>query len=940
MKIRAVKRIIASLICVGMLISMVPMMNISAAYDYSDVVEKTTALNIIPERINAEDFVTRKELAKFIYYMLNVKENGAVYSTEQFDDVDMTSEYYEYISVMTGYKLMVGVGDKTFAPDMKTTFGMVSRVLLNATGYYPLAHDGTMESFTSVAASIGLLDNVEYDTNSEIVMGELAQMIWNAMKLRAVETTISGESKHIVTDNTLLWHYHKIAESKGMVTANEDTSINKELGTEEGCVVIDKTVYVAGTDYVKDMLGRNIRYYYKHHDDFDKPIVMWAEATSSKNLTFDATEITDVTYDTSGNITFKTEVGNNKKEYTLSSVVNVVFNGKYRACDLRDLKPLIGNVELVDADNNRVYELAIVTSYVPYVVGSIDTSTKSIYDKSGRAPITVDDKARIKIKRNGAIIALEELAQNDIMLVAADKTTYDAYGVMVVNSAKSMIYDIIVSKNIIGGKPSAVSFDEKTAVIDGTTYDIRATFDYAGNTKIKLGENATYYVDAFSNIVYVEFGTKVTDDGVVADTSTVGGGTYGFVTRVRYNSYDEIVTMRIFNFNGDWATYEVAEKVRIDRVTYKGDANGVFSSLTATGRDGEMLIDAEATPNTNTTAYAIVYKLNDDGKISYIDTPLRNSGENESNSLWLNDDSWDTGTDFIFMGTWKYKFCIPDGFNSIEVPYITDASGAKRIKVEEAYERNYKVKRYAGTLQNPEFQLFNAGEELTPKFALERKLLNTTGSNLNRTYPNYVITKLIETVNDDNEEIVQITATGTAGTKILEINGDTMVRQENDPSHGSRGIYPIEVSDLSRGDVIAFVANGTIATTIIKRIDLVDASGNLNENYHYRYNNSNQYDGGPTESVWGKIYKVNNGNAQLYFGTTTPTMSDVRVYNVANRDVFCYDMADNTCTQISLDKLTGYAYNGNSDDNADRIFMCLRHTEGIDIFVFRNVPLD
>ena len=953
MKNRLVKRIIAAVMCLGMLLSMVPMMSISAAYDYTKVVEQTTALNIIPEKINAEDFVTRKELAKFIYYMLNVKENGGVYATEEYNDVDKTNEYYEYISVMSGFGIMVGIDKNSFAPDMKATFGQVARVLLNATGYYQLAREGTMESYSKVAADLGILKNVAYEPNHEILMGELAQMIWNTMQLNAVESTISGTSKQVVTDSTLLWHYHKIADSNGKVTANEDTALDSEIGVDDGCVMIDGTLFKAGTDYVKDMLGRNIRFYYKVHDDFDEPIIMWAEQTNNKSYVFDATEIKSVVQNPS-DITFTTEIDDDEKEYTLSLIVRVIYNGTYRPFDARDLKPLIGNVELIDADNNRVFETVIVKSYIPYVVKSVDKDSRIIYDKTGRMPVTVDDEAKVKIKKDGESVALEVVEEGNVALVAADKTVYDVNNVIQVNSTASKLYEILVSTEVITGKASSVSVEEGYAVIDGTQYDIRATIDALGNTSVKVGADQTFYIDVFSNIVFVE--TAVTESG------TTVSGTYAFVTRTKYNIAEDKVTIRCFNTKNEWNNYEFAEKVRVDGATYKTPTT-IYNALTGTGmfvagrENGRLLTNAVNTEY----AYLAVLRFNDDGKITFVDTPYVSGNEDEDSSLCLNyyrinnkareigvdaDEVNDTSQNYIFQHTWNDKYYIPDLFPRIKVPVDT---GTNKVMTKEDEERHFIFGDIKGGNIIPNFEgmVFNAGKERTPEFAIQVESFNSTGTRVKNDYKSNIITKITDGVNDDNDIVKRISVTGPDGMRTLEIpfttdasgniTSQTPVNEEKNPmntgSTNSDGVRQISLGDLKRGDVIAYMTSGSQVLAITRRFSLLLPDGSVNTNYSLSYNSNTRYSESTPSISWGKLYLASDRSVQLYAANV-----NVRgVYDLASASIYCYDLETDEVKAIELDELRDYIGMSGDETRTDRILVTRRHSKGADAMVFRNV---
>lgn len=934
MKKRILKRLIASVMCLGIMLSFVPQ-SISAEYNYDDVVNLATTLNIIPEKIDANAFVTRKELAKFVCYMINTQENGAVYANKSFYDVSEDNEYYDYISIMAGYNLMVGIEEGVFAPDNRATFAMVVKVLIDATGYYPLAREGDMNSYVQVAASKGMFDNVSYAPNDYIKVGELVQIIWNTLQMNAVETTISGKQKHVVTDVNLLWHYHSIDDGRGMVTATEYTSLNDADGITEGYVKIDKTIYRVGTDRVINLIGRNIDFYYKEHNDFDEKIVMWAQSRTAKEYIFDATEIQSVE-----GTSFVTKVGSKEKAYTLSGQVNVIFNGKYRPYDARDLQPLIGNVELVDSDQNRVYEMVIVTSYVPYVVKRADVSNNTIYDKSSKPRIEFSEDARVTMTKNGVVANINDIKADNVLLVAADKTTYDANDVLTVDSTNSVLYDILVSDKKLIGTLSEIDREEQCVNFDGVQYDIRATFDSSGNTNVQIGKEQTYYLDAFGNIVYC--------DVAVSEAGTSVKGIYGFVTKIKYNNVYEVVSIRTFNNNAEWNTYELAEKVRIDGKTYKTPQT-IYDALTdpslSTRANGRFLTNADST----FYAFMAVYRLNDEGKINFIDTPhINTQKEGYDDSLYADyyringkeqnifaggAEVANTTQNYVFLGTWNSKYVIKTGTAVIEIPYDKTNNV---VMVKEDNERFYKTNKTAESIEGFEGMIFNAGEDKIPEFVLRTKAFSTTGERVGFDYKSNIISKIIDTINSDNEPIKRISIMGPDGRKTLDVDSNVPLTHEK-KSGDSTVTEEITLDALNVGDVIGYQADGNKVLGITRRFSLYTGTGTdktVDTNYDLTHNGTTRYNPGYTATTWGKVYLANDGVVHVYVGSD---YANRQVYDLSNTTLYCYDMADNTIKNINIDELRDYLGMGQDDTLADRIFIGSRHTNGTEAFVYRNI---
>ena len=59
-----------------------------------------------------------------------------------------------------------------------------------------------------------------------------------------------------------------------------------------------------------------------------------------------------------------------------------IYNGKYKeGVTNQDLKPTSGNVTLLDADTNGIYEIVFVNHFTNLVVDTISTVTGRVTDK-------------------------------------------------------------------------------------------------------------------------------------------------------------------------------------------------------------------------------------------------------------------------------------------------------------------------------------------------------------------------------------------------------------------------------------------------------------------------------------------------------------------------------------------------------------------------------
>ncbi len=928
MKNKIFRRVIAGVMSLGILLSMVPMA-VTAAYDYTETIDKVTSLNVVPEKIEADTIVTRKELAKFLYYMINVAENGAVYRDDSFYDIDETNEYYEYICAIAGYGLMVGVEEGVFAPDMNATFGMAVKVLIDATGYYPLAREGDLNAYQRVASERGMLKNVNYVANQPITMGELAQLIWNALQMRAVETTIAGNSTQIVTDVDLLWHYHKIALSEGQVTQNAYTAINNATGLTKGYVKIDYTIYKAGTDSIGDLLGKYVDFYYKVDDDFNEPVILWAKSQGSKTLAF--TNKDDVTA-LGRTITHKTS--SKQKTYQLSSTVKMIYNGKYKTYNEADINELvIGTIELVDVDSNKEYDFVIVKSYIPYIVLGREADERKIYDKGSKPTVEISKNADVKVTKNGVLADFVNLAVDDVVLIASDKYTI-VDGEKVVDSANSTLLDLVVSDNSVVGTVSEINTEERTAVINGEVYDIAATFDGSGNTSVALGEKSTFYIDAFGNVVYV-----VKGEALSGSKGRRVDGIIGYVTRYGdpARSREEKITARIFDQNGKWATYDFAEKVRIDGDVYK-TPQAQYTYLTSGDIRGR--VDAS-----QLAGYIITFRLNSEGKISFIDTGKVGPKEAASETMELSRDTsaWnETNGGYYHYGGVVYSafqanpiFVLPASISILTVPINT----SKQLMTSSDFESGYK---WANNRSESDkwyrFEAWNIGDNDVPEVLVCYDTSAGGAVTFDRSYVYAMVTDIVDTLNEDNEPITRLTLMGNAGTKVIDITEETIIKRQTlsglsddddaEPSNGKK-------VTLKLGDVILYNLTASGVTNIDIKFSLEAPGGSSLTTYNEKLYSSLT---SSMHQIWGNLYRMDGDVVQVQISDNFAERANRFSYinNSTNATIVCYDLDENTFEYVSGDSLRSYVKT-RALEQTDKIF--IRRNWGImeSIFVYRNV---
>ena len=120
-------------------------------------------LEALPDNVSDEAPLTREVLA---YSAAKLSVRGITLSPTEtaFSDVTSENSYSGYIAFVQNRGIMSGCGNGLFVPDGRVTPGQAAKVLCEVLGYGPLASykGGTIDSYTAIAADIGMFKMISY----------------------------------------------------------------------------------------------------------------------------------------------------------------------------------------------------------------------------------------------------------------------------------------------------------------------------------------------------------------------------------------------------------------------------------------------------------------------------------------------------------------------------------------------------------------------------------------------------------------------------------------------------------------------------------------------------------------------------------------------------------------------------------------------------------
>ena len=562
---------------------------------YDEAAALLVGLNII-DKDEPDNIVTRGKFADVFVKAMNIYVDGYE-SYQPFADTG-NSEYRSAIEILHDRHYLNGVGDNNFAPEgiMRTEY--IVRLYVCALGLEMYPQDGNM-TFMAAGARLGLLKNVSY--TDEITVHNLAVMTYNLLTEAPVGKAVLGiENSYTIDYNdTLLYENFKVVKRRGMVAENDISGVWSKSTVKDGYVKIklNNGVITAldGDTGISDYLGYTLNIYIEYGDD-DNRIICFEEKVCNDFVTIN---ISDIYFESS---TLKQIVynsnGTTKKKGT-ADFPSVIFNGVYYdegTFDLKTLEKYNGSLTLINSESESSYDIIKITAYTDYFVKNVEyyDGEMRIYDSGENDNLVLNEnESEIKLYYpNGAEASIYELQANMLLsvLTSADNSSIIIY--ICDKYEEQYVTNVDVSERNISTK-------------DGKLYSIAASCPI---TNIEIGKNSNIYFDYMGKIGWIE-------------ANSGSEYSYALMCSSDFDKKEDTVTLKTFVKSGEFTYFTMAEKAKIDGITYK------------TGREQYNTLNSINIKGFETGMFPIRYILDESGKIRNVDTPVYNKSAESKDSL-------------------------------------------------------------------------------------------------------------------------------------------------------------------------------------------------------------------------------------------------------------------------------------------------------------------
>lgn len=438
-------------------------------------------------------------------------------------------------------------GSKTITKDEALEYAIATL------GYKEYAESKGEGGVRAIASTLGLIKGMGALDDETITVAECRVLLYNMLDAEPMAAVVSeGQVKHIIeSDQTLLSKYRDVHKIHGVLTSDGMTSLDKEESCTEGYIGIDNSLYIIGNDIsTEKLLGKNIEAYVARDDEDELTVLYVCErANRNRELVIDTKDISEMSSDYSRLDYYE----NNKlKKAKIADIPRVIFNGVfYGNYTVADFKPDLGNVRLLDNDNDGKYDVIFINSYETVVVDAVDTNRKTIHNKfksEGNLPsINLDAETtdvKYVISDGFGAMDLADIQKADILLVAKSK------------SNTNVVIEILVSRDSIVGMLQSIDERYMELLIDDERYPMTDSFlRYRSEEQnIDLGNTYTFFMDALGNVAYWE---KITEDG------------YAIVERVYIDWENEKLYASYMDLNSNWIDAPIAKKITVNETLYK-----------------------------------------------------------------------------------------------------------------------------------------------------------------------------------------------------------------------------------------------------------------------------------------------------------------------------------------------------------------------------------
>ncbi len=560
--------------------------------------------------------LTRGELAHMAARVSNVSEYTA--GDYYFSDVNEDNPYYKEISALVVNGVLSGDGNGYFRPNDTVTDLEACKVFSVILGY---AEIGQYESYLRTAKEAGLIDAVVMD--GSVTYAEGLYMAHRALHAEMMEAIVYGDERNYKLQKGYLAieRYHNLVKQTGTVDGMYNTRLYQhDSSIPEGHLLINKRLFQYEDE---SLLGKYVIFYSKREEIQTSPVIdyIYADETRNNIVTLQGKDVSGIK---DSKLVYWKEA--KEKSYRLVKSPDVIINGvAYPDFTDADLQPAVGSVTLIDNNDDTYYDVIVVEDIEYVVFGSRDRDTNVIYGKYPEVSLGGKNQENdIVMMGPYGKINIGTLSEGTVLRVKSSK-----------NTEGNKIIRITQLEEVVTGQVTALTDTQIT--VGGKNYTINdATVT---DEEIRLGKTVSVYPDAGLAAVVLHAGNDTYQFGYLVGAAKTGGVFSGnFSVRIVDGTY----TLREFEA-GDSVYIDESKFTDADKAMKRLENAHKMRSYNET--EMTVLYANEGTDVTTSLdqmeegdqkfpySQPIRFRLNDDGKLTHLDTMIYESEYELEDSL-------------------------------------------------------------------------------------------------------------------------------------------------------------------------------------------------------------------------------------------------------------------------------------------------------------------
>lgn len=467
---------------------------------------------------------------------------------------------------------------------------------------------GYPDGYNRQAVRLGLVKNGISD--EDVTNREMFEFLWNVINADYMKQVEFGDewSKYAQAEGAgILAEYRHIYEVCGIVDANEMSGLFDYSNAKKGYISINGVQYLCEDMSYNKLLGYGVRAYIKINYKNTPSLVYAAVDSKVKVKSVNVRNIMDISDDFSVVKYFERDEDVKEKNLKMDKPVSFIKNGKaYPDYSKSDFADGAGILTFIDNNSDGIYDVVRTEKYESMVVDSVSLRERQIHGKYSSSAllnlVNLNDfyssGGTVSVYFNG------EPAELDVITSGCEVDVFQTSG--------SGINNIVIYANSLS-KEATISYynqNEETVKAGNEEYKLASAY-YAANAAgeayaadIRVGAKYTLFFNMHNEIMGIKKGGSNDYERAYLRKAAIGD-----------NMFDESVLFRLLSDDGNWVTVELADKVRMNGENGK-KPEAIKNFVENNGLDGGM----------------IFYKLNEDGKIFDLQTPVPcNENGNDGN---------------------------------------------------------------------------------------------------------------------------------------------------------------------------------------------------------------------------------------------------------------------------------------------------------------------